>query len=114
MGGAARYQTANKAAMLRLPWGRQERETLEAQWEWCEGTPPVVGGYYASRQFDWLFKAVVIQGEKPRETIPVYNQRIEEEILRKREELGYETDIGQLSDEIKSAYWELYSYVNRS
>lgn len=40
MGSAARYATANIAAMKQLPWSREEREMLLEQWKWVEGVPP--------------------------------------------------------------------------
>lgn len=44
MGSAARYASANVAAVKELPWRPHEIRTLLDQWEWVEGIPPVLGG----------------------------------------------------------------------
>ncbi|MFP4016584.1 MAG: extracellular solute-binding protein [Halanaerobiales bacterium] len=113
MGSAARYATANVEAMKQLPWGPEERETLMEQWEWVEGIPPVLGGYYVGRQFDWLFRAVVLDNEPVRETIQKYNRAANAEITRKRREFGLETDYQDLVDKWKNLYWQNYSIVNK-
>ena len=113
MGSAARYPTANVEAMQQLPWRASEREVLLEQWHWVEGVPAVLGAYYVQRQFDWMFRAVVLQNAPLRETIMDYNRAANDEIKRKREEFGLETSIDELSDEIKEMYWSMYTHVYR-
>ena len=60
MGSAARYASANVDAVMELPWRPNELNVLLEQWQWTEGVPPVLGGYYVTRQFDWLFRAIVL------------------------------------------------------
>ncbi|NLM25646.1 MAG: extracellular solute-binding protein [Firmicutes bacterium] len=113
MGAAARYATANVEAMMQLPWRAEEREVLLEQWKWVEGVPAVLGAYYVHRQFDWLFRAVVIDNEPVRESILEYDRAINEEITRKREEFGLETSRDQLSQELIDLYWEHYTHLYR-
>lgn len=113
IGAAARYATANVEAMQQLPWRVEERDQLNIQWDWVEGVPPVLGGYYVTRQFDWLFRAVVLQNEPIRESVLDYTREINREIARKREEFGLETDIDQLDEKWKELYWDHYTHVYR-
>ena len=113
LGAAARYATANVEALQQLPWRVEERNHLNEQWGWVEGIPPVMGGYYITRQFDWLFRAVVLQNEPVRESVFNYSREINREITRKRVEFGFETDIEQLDPELKELYWDMYTHVYR-
>ena len=113
MGSAARYASANIEAVMELPWRPYEIEVLLKQWEWTEGIPPVLGGYYVTRQFDWLFRAVVLDHESLWESIQHYDEAANKEIERKRREFGYETDINELDERWKELYWEQYSHVYR-
>lgn len=113
IGASARYATANVEAMQQLPWRVEERDQLNIQWDWVEGVPPVLGGYYVTRQFDWLFRAVVLQNEPIRESVLDYTREINREIARKREEFGLETDIDQLDEKWKELYWDHYTHVYR-
>ena len=111
MGSAARYATANIEAMNELPWRPAERKALMEQWEWVEGVPPVLGGYYVTRQFDWLFRAVVLQNEPLRESVLEYDIAANKEIKRKRQEFGLETEYELLDDQWKQMYWDNYTHV---
>ena len=113
VGAAARWATANVEAMQQLPWKVEDREQLNAQWDWVEGIPPVLGGYYVTRQFDWLFRAIVLDNEPIRESVLDRNREIDREITRKRVELGYETDYDKLDPKWKQLYWDHYTHVTR-
>lgn len=113
MGAAARYATANVEALTMLPWNVEDRDVLLEQWSWVEGVPAVLGGYYVNRQFDWLFRAVVINNEPLRESILEYDRAINEEIARKRDEFGLEVDYNNLSQELKDLYWSHYTHLYR-
>lgn len=112
MGIAARHTTANVEALSRLAWRARERSVLLEQWRWTEGIPPVLGGYYVQRQFDWLFRALVDDNKPVRATAYEYNEKAQAEILRKRAEFGLETDYAELSAEIKDMYWRQYTHVS--
>jgi ABC-type dipeptide/oligopeptide/nickel transport system permease subunit/ABC-type glycerol-3-phosphate transport system substrate-binding protein len=113
LGAAARYATANVQAFERLPWRAEERQVLLQQWDWVEGIPPVLGAYYVNRQFDWLFRSVVLQHERAREAVHDYNRPANEEIARKRKEFGLETSLDDLPDMWVDVYWSQYTHVNR-
>lgn len=113
MGAAARYATANVQAFTELPWNAEERDTLLEQWEWVEGVPAVLGSYYVNRQFDWLFRAIVLNNEPLRESILEYDRAINEEIARKRAEFNLETSVDELSEELKDLYWSHYTHLKR-
>lgn len=113
MGSAARYASANVAAVKELPWRPHEIRTLLDQWEWVEGIPPVLGGYYVTRQFDWLFRAVVLDHELLWESIQDYDEAANKEIERKRREFGYETDLDDIDETWKQLYWDQYTHVYR-
>jgi len=113
MGAAARYATANVEAMQQLPWSDDELSALNAQWQWVEGVPPVLGGYYVTRQFDWLFRAVVLHNEPIRESVLDYSREINKEIGRKREEFSFETDVDKVDQEWKDMYWGHYTHLYR-
>src|SRR5690606_10987556 len=105
--------TANVEAMQQLPWRVEEREALLEQWDWVEGIPPVIGAYYVTRQFDWLFRAVVLQNEPARESVLDYTREINRELKRKRLELGFETDLESLDPKWKELFWQHYTHIHR-
>lgn len=113
LGAAARYATANVEAMQQLPWSYEDRLELNKQWDWVEGNPPVLGGYYVTRQFDWLFRAVVLQNKPLRQSVMEYDREANIEIARKRAELGYETDIEAIDQKWKDLYWSHYTHLYR-
>ncbi|MFA7417664.1 MAG: extracellular solute-binding protein, partial [Acholeplasma sp.] len=88
LGAAARYPTANVAAMEQLPWTVDELAKLKEQWEWVRGIPEVPGGYMTGRHLDNAFRLVLNEAANPRETIYDYVQMINEELAKKRREFG--------------------------
>lgn len=94
MGPAARYPTANMAALEQLPWPSHDLDTLLGQWEWVHGIPEVPGGYFTGRHMDNAFRRVVLEGDDPREMIDLYIRYINEEITIKRKEFGLPLEKG--------------------
>ncbi len=90
IGAAARYNTANRDAFTSLPWSADERESLERQWEQVWDVPQLPGNYFTNRNLQFAFRRVVYYYENERETLFRYNEEINQEILRKREEFGLE------------------------
>lgn len=89
MGAAARYPTANIAALDKLPWPVEDYENLKRQFEEVRGIPEVPGGYFTGRHLQNAFyKVVVSQKAEPREAIMDYVQYIHDEIRAKRKEFG--------------------------
>ncbi|MGD9910120.1 MAG: extracellular solute-binding protein [Candidatus Izemoplasmatales bacterium] len=91
LGAAARYPTANVAAMAELPWTVTEYTKLEEQWDWVRGIPEVPGGYMTGRHLDNAFRKVYNELTNPRETLYDYVQIINAEIASKRKEFGLDT-----------------------
>ncbi|GIP17258.1 ABC transporter substrate-binding protein [Paenibacillus montaniterrae] len=88
MGEAARYPTANIAALEELPWPVKDYNNLESQWQWVEGIPQVPGGYFTGRHLDNAFRKVVNGKENPREALSDYIIYINDEIEIKRKEFN--------------------------
>ncbi|MFW5981235.1 MAG: extracellular solute-binding protein [bacterium] len=112
MGAAGRYPTANIEALKQLPWTVDERDVLLEQWDWVEGTREVPGSYYATRLFDWAFRAVVLDYETPRETLISYDRQINEEINIKRQEFGLVLNHEDVKEEWKKAFWSHFTHID--
>lgn len=87
LGEAARYATANLAAVELLNWSSQEKAVLRAQREWVKEIPEIPGSYYTSRCLDNAFRSVIYDGENPRKVFEKQVKIIDSEIKRKLLEL---------------------------
>ena len=88
MGPAARLGTANVDTFKRMAWSKSEQEILEAQWKNVQEIPEIPGGYYTIRMLDIAFTKTYYNNMNARATLNKYCEMINEEILRKRKELG--------------------------
>jgi len=88
MGPAARYDTANIEAFNKLPWSKSESDKLVEQWSSVWDTPQIPGNYYVTRSLSNAFRKVVYSFENSREVLFEYNEDINREIERKRNEFG--------------------------
>lgn len=88
MGPAARLCTANVNTFAKMGWSKTEQELLNSQWQYVKEVPEVPGGYYTIRMLDTAFTYVYYNNRNPRNTLNKYCEMINEEILRKRKELG--------------------------
>lgn len=86
MGASARYATANLEAFLQLSWSTAELKILNEQRSYAKANREVAGGYYTARHIVNAMRKVVNDHTAPRETLLDYNQTINEEIKKKREE----------------------------
>ncbi|MGF7141811.1 ABC-type glycerol-3-phosphate transport system substrate-binding protein [Anaerotaenia torta] len=89
MGPGARYPTANVDAFQKLPWTKQQSESLMEQWKHVTEIPQIPGSYYISRNVAFAFKSVVYDKKNERETLYKYNIEINKEIARKQKEFEY-------------------------
>lgn len=87
LGEAARYATANLAAVELLNWSSQEKAVLRAQREWVQEIPEVPGSYYTSRCLDNAFRSVIYDSDNPRKVFEKQVKIIDSEIKRKLLEL---------------------------
>ncbi len=90
LGVLGRHTTANKEAFSVSNWSIHDQRMLDKQWAWVYELPEIPGGYYVSRNLDNAFRAVVLSGDDARESLFYWTSSTNEEILRKREEMGLE------------------------
>ncbi len=88
LGTQARWATANVEAFKRLPWSRDEIKVIEQAWEWVEGVPAVLGGYYTTRNLTNAFNRCVINGQSVRESMEEAAEAVNIELKRKQEMYG--------------------------
>ena len=89
MGPAARYATANKDALWRLPWPVQDAKVLNEQLQYVKGVPQVPGGYFTDRNIINMANAVIESKKlEPRDAVLDYVQNINNEIQQKRREFN--------------------------
>ncbi len=87
LGAAARYQTANRKAMSKLPWDKKSMEMIQEQWKYVKAIPQVPGSYYTARNIEFAWKEVINDATaEPNTTFVEYVGMIDDEIARKREE----------------------------
>lgn len=86
LGSSARYATANKEVLARLPWATKDLEKILEQFEHTRGIPPVPGHYMTSRMLEYTFDSVVTSGTNPRETLYLNIKDIDAELTKKRKE----------------------------
>ena len=87
LGEAARYATANLAAVELLNWNSQEKAVLRDQREWVTEIPEIPGSYYTSRCLDNAFRSVIYDKANPRKVFEKQVEIINNELKRKRLEL---------------------------
>lgn len=88
LGQMGRYEAANIEALRQLNWSSAEMEVLEAQWESLIEIPILPASYAVTRNIMNAFRETVNSNENPRDTLMYYNSDMNEEIQRKRENLG--------------------------
>lgn len=86
MGTAARYAAANLEAFCELDWSVREQEVLLQQIGHMEYIPIIPGNYYISRGINNTFRSVVYDGGNVREFLLYWNDKVNQEIARKRKE----------------------------
>ncbi len=92
MGTMGRFDTANVEALSQLSWSNSEYERLREQQQALVEIPVIPSSYAVTRNIMNAFREVVNELENPRDTLMWYNRDINEEIERKRENLGLETE----------------------
>ena len=91
LGASARYPTANREVLVKLPWAAADAEKLLEQFEHTKGVPPIPGHYMTTRMIDYTFKDVVASGASARETLYLNIKDINMELTKKRKEFGLNT-----------------------
>ena len=74
--------------MQELSWTKEEQHTLLAAQEELREIPIIPASYAVTRNIMNAFRETVNSHENPRDTLLWYNRDINNEITRKRENLG--------------------------
>ena len=90
LGTMGRFDTANLEALEELSWTNAQVETLKEQLEAQVEIPVIPASYGVTRNVLNAFRTVVNDYENARDTLFWYNKDINEEITRKRQDLGLE------------------------
>ena len=86
LGISARYTTANMITLRAQGWTAKELAVLESQFEWLKFIPIVPGNYYVTRGLTNSIRGVIDDGANAREILSEWTIKINDEILRKRNE----------------------------
>ena len=96
IGDSAKHPTANRTALMNMPWTRAEYTEVAKQFENLAAIPNYPGSYYLDRHTDFAFLAAYNDDADPSTELLSYINTINNEITRKREEFKLETlEIGQ-------------------
>lgn len=88
LGQMGRYEAANAETLRSLNWSSEELTKLFAQREALREIPVLPASYAVTRNIMNAFRETVNSHENPRDTLMYYNSDMNDEILRKRENLG--------------------------
>ena len=90
LGVGARYTPANLEALESLNWTADELAVLKSQMDQSAFMEQIPATYYVTRCLTNAYRAVTVSGKNAREALYSYNIDINNEITRKRQELGLE------------------------
>ena len=88
LGASARYATANVEALKQLSWNSKQIKVLEKSLDETVGIPEVPGSYYTPRHIVNGARKVIKEKDDSREVLIDYTRKINEEIVRKRQEFN--------------------------
>lgn len=88
LGQMGRYEASNVEALRQLNWSGAEMDVLLAQWDALTEIPVLPSSYAVTRNIMNAFRETVNSNENPRDTLMYYNSDMNDEIRRKRENLG--------------------------
>ena len=88
LGTMGRFDTANVEALGRMSWSNDELERLRAQQAELEEIPITPASYAVTRNIMNAFRETINEHQNPRDTLIWYNKDINDEITRKRKNLG--------------------------
>ena len=95
LGTMGRFETANVEALGQLSWSNNELERLCDQRDELVEIPVLPSSYAVTRNIMNAFREAVNELQNPRDTLIWYNRDINEEIARKRENLGLGDEDGK-------------------
>ena len=88
LGTMGRFDTANVEALGQLSWSENELKRLRAQQDELVEIPIIPSSYAVTRNIMNAFRETVNSFQNPRDTLIWYNRDINDEIQRKRRDLG--------------------------
>lgn len=88
LGPMGRFETANYEALGQLAWSQTELEAIREQMQNTVDIDIIPATYIVTRNITNAFRETVNQSTNPRDTLAWYNKDINDEIIRKLEELG--------------------------
>jgi ABC-type glycerol-3-phosphate transport system substrate-binding protein len=88
LGPLGRFESANVKALKQLNWSASDLRKILAQMDELEEIPIIPSAYVVTRSVINAFRSVVNDKWNPRETLRWYNIDINNEITRKRKNLG--------------------------
>ncbi len=88
LGILGRFDTANVEALGQLSWSNDELRRLRAQQDELVEIPVIPSSYVVTRNIMNAFRETVNALQNPRDTLIWYNRDINDEITRKRKNLG--------------------------
>ncbi|MBO5338513.1 MAG: extracellular solute-binding protein [Clostridia bacterium] len=91
LGVAARPATANREALVSLPWNNEELKAIEEQFNKLTAVQNHPGSYYLARYVNFAFLAAYNDGEDAANALAGYATDVNKEITRRREEFGMMT-----------------------
>ncbi len=91
LGVAARPATANREALVSLPWNNEELQAIEDQFEHLTAVQNHPGSYYLARYVSFAFLGAYNDGEDAADSLAGYAKDINKEITRRRVEFGMMT-----------------------
>ena len=89
IGPVARYTTANLEAFDMIGWDHEHAVVIKEQRTSVKEIPEVVGGYYVARMVTNAFRSVTNKYSNQREMLFYYDDQINNEIWRKRQEYNF-------------------------
>lgn len=89
IGSVARYTTANLEAFDMIGWDHDDAAVIKEQRKSVKEIPEVIGGYYVTRMITNAFRSVTNSYKNQREMLFYYNDQINNEISRKRQEYNF-------------------------
>ncbi len=96
IGDSAKHPTANRDALISMPWTYDEYEEVRKQFDNLASVNNYPGYYYIDRYTNFAFLAAYNDGADPKTEILSYINTINTEITRKRQEFKLETlELGQ-------------------
>lgn len=91
LGQMGRYATASTEVLTQLAWSSSEADTILTSMDELEEIPIIPASYSVTRNIMNAFREVVNNNKNPRDTLMSYNRDINEEIARKRKNLGLDS-----------------------